>query len=900
MEQIEKHKRVVELSETKLVIVESPAKARTISSYLGAEYRVEASIGHIRDLPQPSSLPDEMKKGPYGKFAVNIETFEPYYVVDSDKKKKVAELKKALKEAKELYLATDEDREGEAIAWHLLEVLKPKIPVYRMVFHEITKEAIAYALENTRQINENLVDAQETRRILDRLVGYEVSPLLWRKIKPGMSAGRVQSVATRLIVERERERMVFKPMNYSGIEISFENNNIGFKTKLVKVNEQKIATGRDFTDQGTLTSAAEKNNVLVLNQEQAEDLAEQLKNKPTKVEDIETKPYTRHPAAPFTTSTLQQEASRKLHMNSREAMRVAQSLYENGYITYMRTDSTALSEQAVKAARIQAKELYGSENVSKTPRVYTKKTKGAQEAHEAIRPAGEYFRTPQELEGVLEKQQYALYDLIWKRTIASQMVDVKGTTNTLVLSTDIADKQCISTVSGTVIHQKGFLNAYEEGKDAARYGSDNDLSELPALNINDVLEILDVNVLTHTTTPAPRYTEASLVKTLEEHGIGRPSTYASIISVIIDRGYVFKKAQALVPSWLAFSVVRLLEENLAEMVDYDFTAQMENDLDKIAQGEQIGTSWLKDFYYGDGSKHGLHTSVENLGDIDAREINTVKISSDIELRVGRFGPYIQEVNNEEKRASVPENIAPDELTEEKAKELFEMSAQDGKTLGVDPETNLEIIAKNGRFGAYVTEVLPEESKEKPRIASLFKSMTLDTITLEQAVNLLKLPREIGVRDSDKEVITAQNGRFGPYIKCGSDTRTLETEEQIFTLTLEEALTLLEQPKVSKRRTSVSVLKELGTDPSSEKPVKIKDGRFGPYITDGTTNVTVPKTETIEGITPERAYELLADKRAKGTVKKKATRATKAKSTKTAKTAKTTKTAKTSKKTTAKK
>ncbi|QPK94090.1 type I DNA topoisomerase [Actinomyces sp. zg-332] len=888
------------MSETKLVIVESPAKARTISSYLGAEYRVEASIGHIRDLPQPSSLPDEMKKGPYGKFAVNIETFEPYYVVDSDKKKKVAELKKALKEAKELYLATDEDREGEAIAWHLLEVLKPKIPVYRMVFHEITKEAIAYALENTRQINENLVDAQETRRILDRLVGYEVSPLLWRKIKPGMSAGRVQSVATRLIVERERERMVFKPMNYSGIEISFENNNIGFKTKLVKVNEQKIATGRDFTDQGTLTSAAEKNNVLVLNQEQAEDLAEQLKNKPTKVEDIETKPYTRHPAAPFTTSTLQQEASRKLHMNSREAMRVAQSLYENGYITYMRTDSTALSEQAVKAARIQAKELYGSENVSKTPRVYTKKTKGAQEAHEAIRPAGEYFRTPQELEGVLEKQQYALYDLIWKRTIASQMVDVKGTTNTLVLSTDVADKQCISTVSGTVIHQKGFLNAYEEGKDAARYGSDNDLSELPALNINDVLEILDVNVLTHTTTPAPRYTEASLVKTLEEHGIGRPSTYASIISVIIDRGYVFKKAQALVPSWLAFSVVKLLEENLAEMVDYDFTAQMENDLDKIAQGEQIGTSWLKDFYYGDGSKHGLHTSVENLGDIDAREINTVKISSDIELRVGRFGPYIQEVNNEEKRASVPENIAPDELTEEKAKELFEMSAQDGKTLGVDPETNLEIIAKNGRFGAYVTEVLPEESKEKPRIASLFKSMTLDTITLEQAVNLLKLPREIGVRDSDKEVITAQNGRFGPYIKCGSDTRTLETEEQIFTLTLEEALTLLEQPKVSKRRTSVSVLKELGTDPASEKPVKIKDGRFGPYITDGTTNVTVPKTETIEGITPERAYELLADKRAKGTVKKKATRATKAKSTKTAKTAKTTKTAKTSKKTTAKK
>lgn len=866
------------------MIVESPAKARTISTYLGPEYTVEASIGHIRDLPQPSALPEDMKKGPYGKFAVNIENFEPYYVVDTDKKKKVTELRKALKTAEALYLATDEDREGEAIAWHLLQVLKPKIPVYRMVFHEITKEAISHALENTRSIDENLVDAQETRRILDRLVGYEISPLLWRKIKPGMSAGRVQSVATRMIVERERERMTFKATNYCGIETAFENNQIEFKTKLVKIDNQKIATGKDFTDQGQLTPAAVKNKTYVLEANEAEKLAETLKQQTAKVQDIETKPYTRHPAAPFTTSTLQQEASRKLHMNSRETMRVAQFLYENGYITYMRTDSTALSEQAVKAARTQASQLYGKENVSKTPRIYSKKTKGAQEAHEAIRPAGENFKTPQELQNKLEKAQYALYDLIWKRTIASQMVDVKGTTNTLVLVTNLKDTQYTFTVSGTVIHQKGFLNAYEESQDASRYSNENELSELPKLETGDELEIQDAQVTTHTTTPAPRYTEASLVKALEEHGIGRPSTYASIMSVIMDRGYVFKKGQALVPSWLAFSVVKLLEENLSEMVDYDFTAQMETDLDKIAQGEQDRTLWLQNFYHGNDKTPGLHSNVENLGDIDAREINTIKISDEIELRVGRFGPYIQETNNEEKRASVPENIAPDELTVQKAKELFELSAQDGKTLGIDPQTNLEIVAKNGRFGAYVTEVLAEDSKEKPRIASLFKTMSLETITLQEAIQLLNLPRTVGVRQSDGETITTQNGRFGPYIKCGTDTRTLETEKQIFTITLEEALALLEQPKTTRRRTSASLLKELGTDPVSEKPVTIKDGRFGPYITDGTTNVTVPKTETIEDITPERAYELLADKRAKGPAKKKTTRKTTTKKTTARKTA----------------
>ena len=891
---------VYKLSGKKLVIVESPAKARTILSYLGAGYDVEASVGHIRDLPQPSALPENMKKGPYGKFAVNIEgNFEPYYVVAADKKKKVAELKKALKEADALYLATDEDREGEAIAWHLLQVLKPKIPVYRMVFHEITKEAIQHALKNTRDINEHLVDAQETRRILDRLVGYEISPLLWRKIKPRMSAGRVQSVATRLIVEREKERIGFHSANYCGLESSLQADGINFVSKLVKIDGMKIATGKDFTDKGVLTDSAVKNKVYLLDSDGAKKIATLLENQSLTVQDIETKPYTRHPAPPFTTSTLQQESLRKLNMNSRETMRVAQYLYENGFITYMRTDSTNLSNQAVRAAQIQAGDLYGAQSVSETPRVYAKKAKGAQEAHEAIRPAGDNFKTPMQVKDKLNKAEYALYELIWKRTIASQMVDVKGRTNTIVFVSNVDGREYVFTVSGTVIYQKGFLNAYEESKDASRYDMDNHIKELPDLKVGDSLGIEDVKILDHATTPTPRYTEASLVKALEERGIGRPSTYASIISVIIDREYVFKKGQALVPTWLAFAVVKLLENNLASMVDYDFTAQMESDLDKIAQGNQDRAQWLKKFYYGNGSTIGLHDSVENLGDIDAKNINTFKITDNVELRVGRFGPYLQEIGNEDLKASVPEYLTPDELTEDKIAELFELSKQDGKVLGKDPDTGTDIVVKNGRFGPYVTEKLPDGSADKPRIASLFKSMSIDTVTLQEAVSLLNLPRVVGVNPENGEQITAQNGRFGPYIKCGKSNCRLDFEEEIFTITLEKALELLSQPKGNGRRSAMSVLKQLGVDPVSEKTVTIKDGRFGPYITDGITNVSIPKTEIIEEITPERAFELLSDKRAKLSVNGEGV-STKKTATKKAVTKKTTAKKATAKKATAKK
>lgn len=865
----------------KLVIVESPAKARTISGYLGSDYTVEASVGHIRDLPQPSALPEDMKKGPYGKFAVNVEDdFQPYYVVDPSKKKKVSELKKLLKDADELYLATDEDREGEAIAWHLLQVLKPKIPVYRMVFHEITKEAIDNALKNTRDINENLVDAQETRRILDRLVGYEISPLLWRKVKVGLSAGRVQSVATRMIVDRERERMEFVSAKYYGIEGNFSTKDMGFSAKLVKLDEQKIATGKDFDDSGKLSAQALKQKVVLLDKDHCERLVQALQAVEVKVENIEDKPYRRNPAAPFTTSTLQQEASRKLRMNSRETMRVAQFLYENGYITYMRTDSTALSEQAVNAARAQATILYGSDCIPEKPRVYANKTKGAQEAHEAIRPSGDYFRTPAELSETLSKAELALYDLIWKRTVASQMLEAKGTTSTVTLGAQTPEGKCVFTVSGTVITQKGFLNAYEEGQDTSRYASDDKQVHLPPLQVGESVGTETVDTVEHSTAAPPRYTEASLVKTLEEHGIGRPSTYASIIAVIIDRGYVLRKGQALVPSWLAFSVVNLLETHLSQMVDYDFTAQMETDLDKIADGTQERTQWLKDFYNGTPEHIGLHQTVENLGDdIDARAVNTVQISDKIVLRNGRFGPYIELVDDEEKRVSVPADLAPDEVTPEKAMELLTATPEQDRVLGTDPQTNLQIVVKDGRFGPYVTEILPEDSKEKPRNASLFKSMKPDTVTLQEAVQLLNLPRILGVRESDNEQITAQNGRFGPYIKCGKDTRTLETEEQIFTITQEEALQLLAEPKGRRRAAATAPLKEFGIDPESEKPVVIKDGRFGPYITDGKTNVTVPKSTSIENISAEMAYELLAEKRAKTPVKRTAKKATKAKTTK---------------------
>ena len=945
---------------TKLVIVESPNKVRSIAGYLGPEFDVEASVGHIRDLPQPSELPATMKKGPYGKFAVDVEDdFTPYYVVNPDKKKTVAQLKKALKEADELYLATDDDREGEAIAWHLQQVLKPKVPVRRMVFTEITREAVTRALDNTRELDIHLVDAQETRRILDRLVGYEVSPVLWRKIRAGLSAGRVQSVATRLVVERERERMAFVSAGYWGVEATFSTvlspvdvtarQEASFTARLVTLDGRRVATGRDFNDDGQLRPAALKASAVHLHQVGATAVAEAIGRGEPRVVGVEDKPYKRRPAAPFTTSTLQQEASRKLRMNPRETMRVAQGLYENGFITYMRTDSTVLSGQAVAAARSQVAELYGAEYVPERPRVYASKSKGAQEAHEAIRPAGDHFRTPAQVSGELSGAQFRLYELIWKRTVASQMADAVGSTATVTVEvplTPVAGESRDSgptfstaglTASGTVITFRGFLAAYEEGRDAERYQDDAGAAakdskdvRLPAMISGQELAALDAEASGHETTPPPRYTEASLVKALEEREIGRPSTYAATMSTISDRGYVDHRGQALVPTWLAFAVTRLLEENFAELVDYDFTASMERDLDRIAAGEEDRVAWLRRFYNGQGGAgaeqaaqdasgeleaaaaalraQGLKGLVDNLGEIDARAVNSIEIGEGITLRVGRYGPYLEDA--EGKRANVPADLAPDELTVDKARELFTRAADDGRELGVDPVSGHVIIAKDGRYGPYVTEVLPEPeetaeteatktaktakstkakktakaAKPKPRTASLLRSMDLSTVTLEQALDLLSLPRVVGQDPESGEDITAQNGRYGPYLKKGTDSRSLETEEQIFTVTLEQALEIFAQPK--RRRGQAAArgpLRELGQDPATDKPVVIKDGRFGPYITDGQTNVTVPRSEDPATISAERAFELLADKRAKGPAKKRTTKKTTAKKATTKKT-----------------
>ena len=1035
---------------TKLVIVESPNKVRSIAGYLGPDFDVEASVGHIRDLAQPSELPAAQKKGPYGKFAVDVEDgFKPYYVINPDKRKTVAQLKRALKNADELYLATDDDREGEAIAWHLKEVLKPTVPVRRMTFTEITKEAVTRALGATRDIDTDRVDAQETRRILDRLVGYEISPVLWRKVRAGLSAGRVQSVATRLVVERERERMAFVTAGYWGVEARLaagagggagtgggagagatadvdgaadvvggagaggadgtdEPAGTPFTARLTSLDGRRVATGRDFTDAGALRPAAVKAAVVHLHEAGARAVADAVMRSRPRVSGVEDKPYRRRPAAPFTTSTLQQEASRKLRMNPRETMRVAQGLYENGFITYMRTDSTVLSGQAVAAARAQAAELYGAEYVPARPRVYATRAKNAQEAHEAIRPAGDHFRTPAQVAGSLTGSQFRLYELIWKRTVASQMADAVGSTATVHVEVPLtgagsgADRSASAqrsasapapgagasapapgagadadrsfstadfTASGTVITFRGFLAAYEEGRDAERYESESAGStgstggggaggkagaksdkdvRLPAMSAGDDLSALSAEASGHETTPPPRYTEASLVKALEEREIGRPSTYASIMSTIADRGYVDHRGQALVPTWLAFAVTRLLEENFAELVDYDFTASMEADLDRIAAGREDRVAWLTRFYFGDRARstgalaaddvvaaeaeQGLKAMVENLGEIDARAINSIEIGEGITLRVGRYGPYLEDA--EGKRANVPADIAPDELTVARARELFARAADDGRELGTDPATGRTIVAKDGRYGPYVTEVLPEPAAEggaetardaqgagstgsagsagstgpkrrgtrkaaapKPRTASLFKSMDLSTVTLEQALDLLSLPRVVG-RDAEGVDITAHNGRYGPYLKKGTDSRSLETEEELFTVTLEQALELFAQPK--RRRGQAAArgpLRELGTDPESGRPVVIKDGRFGPYFTDGVTNVTLRRGDDPATVTPERAYELLAEKRAKGPVKKRTTRKKTAKTTKTTRTS--AKTAKSSaKKTTA--
>jgi DNA topoisomerase I len=890
----------------KLVIVESPAKARTIGGYLGQGYVVESSIGHIRDLPQSAAdTPAKIKDKPWGRLGVDVDNgFEPYYVVPRDKKSHISKLKTLLKDADELYLATDEDREGEAIAWHLLDELKPKkgVPVHRMVFHEITKPAILAAVESPRQINDDLVEAQEARRILDRLYGYEVSPVLWKKVMSGLSAGRVQSVATRLVVDKERERMAFRVASYWDLEGTFDagskHEQRMFPAKLYSVDAVRVARGSDFGQDGQLKPGA---NVVHLDRARAEALAEGLADTTYDVRSVESKPYKRSPYAPFRTTTLQQEAGRKLGMSASVAMSVAQRLYENGFITYMRTDSTTLSDAAVGAARAQVQELYGAEYLPDSPRVYASKVKNAQEAHEAIRPAGDSFRTPAQTG--LTGDQFRLYELIWMRTVASQMKDAVGQSVTIRLGGAAASgEDVVFSASGRVITFHGFLKAYVEGTDDAADAKDDAQTRLPNLDEGDAVSAATVSASGHETKPPARYTEATLIKELEEREIGRPSTYASIIGTILNRGYVYKKGTALVPAWLAFSVTRLLEEHFPRQISYEFTAEMEDVLDEIAAGRKTRSEELAEFYFGSGDVDGLKKLVDGLGDIDARELATFPIGgpdSGINLRVGRYGPYLEgpddDGNPTGKRANVPDDLPPDELTLEKATELFANPAGEEIELGVHPDTGLHVVAKNGRFGPYVTEVLPEDAPKsaKPRTGSLFKSMTLDTVSLEDAVKLLSLPRVVGVAE-DGEEITAQNGRYGPYLKKGTDSRSLTAEDQLLTITLDEALKIYAQPKQRGRAAAAAPLKELGNDPVSGQPVVVKAGRFGEYVTDGEYNATLRKEDTVESITIERAAELLEERRAKGPAKKAAKKGAK----KTAKKATTKKAA--AKKTTAKK
>jgi DNA topoisomerase I len=891
----------------RLVIVESPAKARTIAGYLGKGYVVESSIGHIRDMPDKAAeIPAKYRGEPWARLGVNVDAdFEPLYVVNADKRQQVAKLKSLLKDADELLLATDEDREGEAIAWHLLEELKPKVPARRMVFHEITPEAIAQAVASPREMDLGLVDAYQTRRVLDRLYGYEVSPVLWKKVMPRLSAGRVQSVAVRLVVDKERERIAFRGSRYWDLEAEFApvrgEDKSPFAASLVAVDGKRVAQGRDFGSTGQLKSA----DILHLDGEQAAALAGRLADSGFTVGSVERKPYRRSPYAPFRTTTLQQEASRKLGFSAKYAMQVAQRLYENGHITYMRTDSVTLSKTAITAARAQARELYGAEYVPDAPRTYTSKVKSAQEAHEAIRPSGDSFRTPARTG--LSGDEFRLYELVWKRTVASQMKDATGeSVSVRVTGRSSAGEQADFGASGKVIGFYGFLKAYVEGSDDPDAELDDNQRRLPPLAEADPLTAVSLAPAEHATRSPARYTEASLIKELEDREIGRPSTYASIIGTILDRGYVFKKGTALVPSFIAFAVVTLLERHFAHLVDYDFTARMEGALDEIARGEAARVPWLRRFYFGsdgeaaaDGTagarEEGLKELVSDLGDIDARDVSSFPLAgTDIVIRVGRYGPYLE---RDGQRVNIPEGTAPDELTAERAAELLEQPSGD-KVLGTDPATGRSIVAKAGRFGPYVTEVLEDDAPApadapakpasakpasakaagakpasakpaskaapaKPRSASLLKSMDLETVTLDDALRLLTLPRTLG--ELDDEPVTAQNGRYGPYVKKGTDSRSLDSEEQLFTVTLAEAKDLFAQPKPRGRaaRAETPALRELGKDPASGKPIVLKEGRWGPYATDGETNASLRKGDLVESITLQRAAELLAERRAAG-------------------------------------
>ena len=862
----------------KLVIVESPAKARKIGGFLGDDYVVEASVGHIRDLPQRAAdIPKEYKKIAWAKEGVNIEEgFEPLYVINPDKRAKVSELKALMKDADELILATDEDREGEAIAWHLIEVLRPKIPIRRMVFHEITKEAIQKAANETRDLDYKLVDAQETRRVLDRLYGYRLSPVLWKKVMPRISAGRVQSVATRLIVERERERMAFISSKWWDLTAQCE---AGFNARLLSLDGKRVAATNDFDANGGLKEKSVA-NILLLDEGAANELVQNLSGKALTVKSTEESPRTERPKAPFTTSTMQQDAGSRLGWGAQLTMRVAQRLYENGYITYMRTDSVTLSQSAIESARASAKSLYGAEYIPATPRVYEGKSKNAQEAHEAIRPAGETFRTPGELAPELSRDEFSLYDLIWKRTIASQMSDAKKMQ--MRVDFDVETKTggaAIFRANGSVVTFPGFLAAYEEiveDKSGDDEASESD-KRLPAMVVGDSIKVSNYICEGHETKPPARYTEPTLVKKLEELGIGRPSTFASIMSTIQDRGYVSKRGRALVPTFLAFSVTGLLEQHFGKLVDYEFTASMEEDLDRIANGEEDRVTWLTKFFFGTEGNPGLEALAADLGAIDAQQINTMKMGEDIEIRVGRFGAYIQKgIGDDRKFANIPETMAPDELTLQVAIDLLAQPSGE-RELGIHPETNLPLIAKSGRFGPYITEVFPEpelvvdkktgelkkprkkKDAPKPKTASLLSTMTLDTITIDDALKLMSLPRTLG--NYEDVPITVQNGRYGPYMTHGTDSRTLTAEEQLFDITLDEAIELYKQPKVRRRGVAKPPLKDLGIDPASQKQVLVKDGRFGIYITDGETNATLRRGDTVEFLTLERGLELLAGRRA---------------------------------------
>jgi DNA topoisomerase-1 len=870
-----------------LVIVESPAKARTIAGYLGAEYVVQSSVGHIRDLPSNASeVPKKFKGTDAGRLGIDVENhFQPIYVVPKKKKDVVKELKDALTDASELYLATDEDREGEAISWHVLEVLGPDVPVRRMVFHEITRSAIQEAIQNWRELDMKLVEAQEGRRVLDRLVGYEMSPVLWKKMMPRLSAGRVQSVATRLVVERERARMAFRAAEYWDLEGRFApvaDDGATFPATLIELDGSKVAGGRDFDPATGQVAAGARGGepVVHLQQADAEALVERLRDVGYEVSSVESKAFTERPKAPFTTSTLQQEAGRKLRFSAGRTMRVAQGLYERGYVTYVRTDSTNLSDQAINGAREQIRSLYGDEYLPDAPRTYQGKVKNAQEAHEAIRPAGEQMRSPDEVRGELGTDERRLYQLVWMRTLACQMTDARARRVSIRLSaTSTTGEAAVFAASGKTYEFLGFRRAYVEGADDPAAEREDAESQLPPLAEGEAVRCEELAAAGHSTQPPARYTEASLVKELEERGIGRPSTYASVIQTIThERGYVWKKGTALVPSWTAFAKLQLMERYFPHLVDYDFTATMEEELDLIANGESESEHWLREFYFGNGQR-GLKELVGegHLAEIDPREVNTIEIGKDddgrtINVRVGKFGPYLE---REDERASLAEDIPPDELSVDLAAELLARAAEGPQKLGTDPETGLEVIARDGRYGPYVQLGELVDGEEKPKTASLLSSMSLDAITLDDALKLLRLPREVGT-DPEGHKVTAHNGRYGPYLKKGKESRSLETEDEIFTVTMEQALALFAQPKQHRRRTKPPIA-ELGGHPDTGAPVRVLDGRYGPYVTDGSLNATIPRGTDPKSVNLEEAVELLREREARGPAKR-ARKSTKKKST----------------------